>query len=114
MPAQFSESETSRHMRSSGACTANMSEFEFLVHTPGIAVMPSALQQDQNTPIIGQGCTNLAGRSLHRLLPIACVTLALLSRTLLFDGTVQASDCFGAGSPGVVWAVQRCHPTSDS
>jgi hypothetical protein len=25
-----------------------------------------------------------------------------------FGGTVQASDCFGAGSPGVVWAVQRC------
>ena len=30
---QFSGSETSRHMRSSGACIANMSEFEFLVHT---------------------------------------------------------------------------------
>ena len=30
---QFSGSETSRHMRSSGACIANMFEIEFLVHT---------------------------------------------------------------------------------
>ena len=30
-----------------------------------------------------------------RLLPSAHVALALLSRILLFDGTVQASDCFG-------------------
>src|SRR5262245_14469080 len=37
---QFSGSETSRQMRSSGACIANMSEFEFLVHTG----MPCALQ----------------------------------------------------------------------
>jgi hypothetical protein len=31
----------------------------------------------------------------------------LLSRILLFDGTVQVSDCFGAGSRGVVWAVRQ-------
>jgi hypothetical protein len=38
----------------------------------------------------------------------------LLSRTLLFDGTVQASDCFGAGSPAVVWAVRQCQLRSAS
>jgi hypothetical protein len=32
---QFSGPVKSRHMHSSGACIANMSEFEFLVHTVG-------------------------------------------------------------------------------
>src|SRR5262245_38892853 len=31
-----------------------------------------------------------------------------------FGGTMRASDCFGAGSPGVVEAVQRCQLRSDS
>jgi hypothetical protein len=42
------------------------------------------------------------------LFPKARDALAIIRPMPSFGGTVQASDCFGAGSPGVVWAVQRC------
>src|SRR6478672_8002861 len=48
----------------------------FSVHTGSLTSDPASLcpllQQDQNTPIIGQGCTNLAASSADRKRHVTC------------------------------------------